>query len=199
MTTSAEPVHPGSPSAGPEQTEGRVRTVALPAMSLGFGTAAGLMMWRTASELAWVVARLEVLALVMLAVGMGLRSERIVALATGPALIGLLVGTVGRTEIAWGQALIIGCLWYLASEAALSSTEWSGGLQVAASVLQRRLLDVATVVLVGASVVVLGFAVAGWAPDRTITARVVVLVAVIAALGAGIRHLVTVDRADDEV
>ena len=178
---------------------GRVRTIALPIASLCLGAIAALIAWRTASDLAWIAARLEVLAVVLLAIGIGLRSEQVIALATGPALVGLLVGTVGRAEIAWGQALIVGCLWYLATEAALSSAEWSGGLRVSAGVLQRRVLDVATVVLVGSSVVALGFVIAGWAPDRTITARVVVLVVVIAALGAGIRHLVTVDRAGDRL
>ncbi len=187
----------GATADGPAGGDARARSLALPIVSLVLAVTAALVTWRGAEELAWVVARLEAVAVSVLVLGLGLRSERLVALATGPALAGLLVGTVGRDEIGWGQALIVGCLWYLATEAALSSVEWSGGIQVAASVVQRRLLDVATVMLAAVSVVVLGFAIAGWAPDRTIAARVVVLVAVVAALGAGIRHLVTVDRPGD--
>lgn len=195
-----------APDGAPEEaverspSTGRFRSLALPVVSLGLAAAAAFLVWQganTANELDWLVGRLEVGSVLVVAFGMGLRSERVVAFAAAPALVGLVVGATGSTDIAWGRALIVGCFWYLAIEAALSSIEWSGGLQVSVSAVQRRLLDVATVVFIGASTAVLGVAVAGWAPDRTIVARVVVLVAVLGALVAGVRHLATVDHPSD--
>ena len=171
---------------------GRTRTVALPAMSLGLAVIAAVITSQAAVDLEWLVIRLEVAAVALLVFGIGLRSERIVAFAAAPALIGLVVGATGSTEIAWGRALIVGCLWFLATEAALSAIEWSGRLQVSASVAQRRLLDVATVVLVGAGVGVVGLGVASWAPERSIAARIVVLAGVLGALLIGVRHLAAV-------
>lgn len=190
------------PEGAVERTSptGRFQSLALPVVSLGLAAAAAFLVWQgasTSNELDWLVGRLEVASVLAVAFGMGLRSERVVAFATAPALIGLVVGATGSTDIAWGRALIVGCLWYMAIEAALSSIEWSGGLQVSVSAIQRRLLDVATVVFIGASIGVLGVAVAGWAPDRTIVARVIVLVAVLGALVFGVRHLATVDRPTD--
>jgi hypothetical protein len=190
------------PSTTPAPSTGRLRSLALPVVSLGFAAAAALLIWRganEASELAWLVGRVEVASVLLVAFGMGVRSERVVAFATGPALIGLAIGTSGSSQIAWGRALIVGCLWYLATEAALTSIEWSGELQVSAGALQRRLADVSTVVLVGSSVAVLGVVAAGWAPDRSVTARVIVLAAVIGALVVGVRHLAaTQPSADSE-
>ncbi|MGI9614655.1 MAG: hypothetical protein ACR2QO_17215 [Acidimicrobiales bacterium] len=188
------------PAAERTPPTGRFRSLALPVVSLGLAAAAAFLVWQGASpanELDWLVGRLEAASVLVVAFGIGLRSERMVAFATAPALVGLVVGATGSIDIAWGRALIVGCLWYLAIEAALSSIEWSGGLQVSVSAIQRRMLDVATVVFIGASIGVLGVAVAGWAPDRTIVARAIVLVAVLAALVFGVRHLATVDRPSD--
>jgi len=171
-------------------------TMLLPAISLCLAAGSGLLVWRAANDFGGLVARLEIASVVFLAFGLGFRSERIVAFATAPALIGLVVGATGSTQIAWGSALIVGCLWYLAVEVALSSIEWSGGLQVSATVLQRRLLDVASVLLFGVAAALVGVLLAGWAPERTIAARVVVLVVVLGALVAGVRHLGSVDPAE---
>jgi hypothetical protein len=184
-------------ATGSDDARRRLRTLALPIISIAFAAAAASLVLRGATELGWLVSRLEVAAVVILVFGIGVRSERLAGFATAPALIGLVIGATGSAEIAWGRALIVGCLWYVATEAAVSSIEWSGGdVRVGASVLQRRLLDVATVVLLGASVGLLGVAVAGWAPDRTILARVVVLIAVLGALVAGVRHLASVEPGD---
>ena len=162
---------------------------ALPAVAIGLAVITAILVHRQSIANGWLVTRVEVVGVFALALGIALRSERLVASATAPVAIGLLAGAGAGSEVAWGSSLVVGFLWFLAFEAAIASIEWRAGWVIGPAVLHRRLLEVATVVALGSSVGLMGLFVATWAPERSILVRVALLTVVMTAMVAGSRHL----------
>jgi hypothetical protein len=158
------------------------------ALSLGLAAVVAFVVSLSATELGPIVWRLEVAALVVLVLGIGVGAERLVALATAPALGGAALAFATSSEVAWGRSLVVGCLWYLAVESALASVGRRDEADVSPAVRRARRHDVATVVAVtavaGAAVIVVG----AFAPTRTLVVRVAVSAAVVSALVLALRH-----------
>lgn len=172
--------------------------LALPVCSMAAAAVVLVVVVRAAESYEWLVLRLEVVAIFLLAIGIALRSERSVALATAPAMAGLVAGVVSSEGIAWAAALVAGCVWYVAAEAALASIEWGGSLRISTAVIQRRVLEVAVVVASGAAVGLSGLTIALVAPERSLLVRVVVLAAVVIGLLGALRHLLATNPATDD-
>ncbi len=157
--------------------------------SLVVAAAVGLLIVAGATEFERVVVRVEVGALVMFAVGVAFGSERLVAAATAPTLVAVVFAAGGGGEVAWGQAVVTGCLWYVAVELALASIEQRDSTVRSVAVMNRRAREVATVVAIGAAVGMAGLGVASLAPERTLLIRMAVALVVLSVITAGLRHL----------
>ena len=137
----------------------------------------------------WLSPRLALggLALYFISLAIGFRH------GVGFAAVPLLTAAAFSEEVAvaidWGRPLIIGCMWYVATELAWESITRRAGIDAAPAVARQRQREVATVVIV---TIVLGLgaaAVATLAPARTLLLRAVVIVLVAAALGAALTRL----------
>ncbi|MDH3682214.1 MAG: hypothetical protein OEV40_19960 [Acidimicrobiia bacterium] len=181
--------------------DGRLRQSApvrltMPVAALAAAALVVVIVGRSAETYPSLAIRVELVAVFLLALGIAVRSERAVAVATAPAMGGLIVATVGSDGIAWGASLLVGCLWYVAVEAGLASIEWGGGLRITPAVLQRRLQEVAVVVAAAAAVGLIGLLVASAAPERSLLVRILLLASVLAGLAAAARHLLAADPPD---
>ena len=163
----------------------------LPAVAaLLVATAVVIIVALSAVSLGPVVVRLEILAVIVLALGIAFGVERVVALATAPALGGAMLAMAASEDLLWGRSLVIGCLWYLAVEMALASVEQRNGTERTPAVSRRRIYEVAMVVAIAAAVGAGGLLVASIAPARTLVIQVLVSLALLAALLGAVRHLI---------
>lgn len=145
-----------------------------------------------------LVFRLEVVAWVVLAVGVVLGVEWLVATAAVPALAGAVLTVLAAPQVPWVEPLVIGCLWYLGVEVALGSIEWRDGIPRSGGAIWvpvNRLAQVmAATGLTGLTVVVLGSV----APDRTLVARGGAMALMVAALIWARRWLHRSDFREDQ-
>ena len=125
----------------------------------------------------------------MLAFGVIVGSRTAVGLATPPALGAALVAMQQSTGHAWGRTLLVGLLWYLASEAAWASVSARDAVDRHPGVGRQRLGEVATVVAVSAGVAAVGASLAAVAPARTAVVKGLAVAAVLVALALAARHL----------
>jgi len=150
-------------------------------------TAAAAVAVVSADELAVIVLQFSVLAVALLTVGVFAGSGRVVAAASLPFLVGAVVG-LNRDEH-WGPALVVGLLWYGASETAWISIETRIDGERSPAVGRLRTREVATVVVLAATIGLTAFALAGAAPTRTLLIKAVVVAGVLAGLTAASRPL----------
>lgn len=152
----------------------------------------------TAVTFGWVVLRVELIAVAVLAAGVAVGAERAVAAAPLPALGGVMIGAGGGGSVAWGWSIVIGCAWYVAVELGLASIDVRDGAQRTAALALRRGREISTVVAVATGVGMAGLLLTSYAPQRTLALRAVTLAALIMALGWGLRHLTaTADPSTD--
>ncbi len=161
----------------------------LPLVAIGLAILVAIVISRAAKGFEPAVLRFEIGAVFLLGAGIAVQSEKLVAFATGPAIVGLLLGILDSDDVVWGSSLLAGCLWYLATEAALSSIELGDGLAVSASVVHRRSFEVASVVSLAAVIGVVSLAGASLAPDRSVLVQVLLLAFVLIGLVIAGRHL----------
>lgn len=146
----------------------------------------------------WLATRLAVGGVLILGFALLVGSTSFVGLATVPILAGATVGLDRPEGHAWGQTLVLGLLWYVATELAWGSIEQRDATVRSPAVDQLRIREVATVVAV---TVVVGSAAAGLAalaPVRTVVVRILAIVAVLACVVAVGRVLADRIRTDPE-
>jgi hypothetical protein len=157
-----------------------------PAAVAGVVVAAATSLWliRTGETWLWLSPRLVLagLALYVLSVGMGL--QRGIGCAAVPVLTAAVFSEDVTGGIDWGRPLIIGCMWYVASELGWESIERSD-IVASRAVGSQRQREVATVVIVTIVIGLLAAGAATFAPTR----RAFAVVAVVAALGAALNRL----------
>lgn len=141
------------------------------------------------SSFAWGVVRLSWLAVLVLAGGAIIGSERLVASSAAPMLAGLLLANSEQGQVAWGESLVVGCAWFVAVEAALASIEGRGGLTPDSSVITRRVVEVATVIALAAAVGLVGLVAQSFAPERSLLVRAAVASGVLVVLFSVVRRL----------
>jgi hypothetical protein len=161
-----------------------------PAAVAGVVVAAATSLWliRTGETWLWLSPRLVLagLALYVLSVGMGL--QRGIGCAAVPVLTAAVFSEDVTGGIDWGRPLIIGCMWYVASELGWESIERSD-IVASRAVGSQRQREVATVVIVTIAIGLLAAGAATFAPTRTLLLRAFAVVAVVAALGAALNRL----------
>lgn len=143
----------------------------------------------SATNVIWLANRATIAGVVILTLGVLSGSERVVGLASLPFLAGAIAGSRPEDSAAWTAPLIIGVLWYLATELAWHSIEQRDGVVRTAAIKRGRRQEIATVVIV-ALLVGLGGALLGtYAPTRTLFLRIVLIGSVLAAMGIAVRQM----------
>lgn len=161
--------------------------LSLAALTVAALSAVLIILW--AVNIEWLAARLGVAGLLILAVGVLLGSTGLVGFATLPALAGATIGLDRPQGHAWGQALLIAVLWYVAVELAWAAIERRDGTERSPAVARLRVREVATVVAVVVVVGVAGSLLTTLAPVRTVPVRALAVVAVLGGVVAVGRHL----------
>jgi hypothetical protein len=157
--------------------------------SVALAGLAAVLVARNTSSFDWAVVRLSWLAVLILAGGATIGSERLVASSAVPVLAGLLLADSGQGQVAWAESLVVGCVWFVAVETALASIEGRVGLTADPLVITRRVVEVATVVALAIAVGLVGLAVESIAPDRSLLVRVAVASVVLVVLFSVARQL----------
>jgi hypothetical protein len=157
--------------------------------SVALAGLAAVLVARNTSSFDWAVVRLSWLAVLILAGGATIGSERLVASSAVPVLAGLLLADSGQGQVAWAESLVVGCVWFVAVETALGSVEGRGGLTRDPSVITRRVVEVATVVALATAVGLVGLAVGSFAPERSLLVRAAVASLVLVVLFSAARRL----------
>ncbi len=160
---------------------------ALVAAAAAIGSAA--MMVVVATDNRQVVWRLAAAAVIGLCFAVLAGIERLVAAAAAPALMAVVLGSWTVGSVAWGWSILIGCGWYVATEAALASIEHRDGSRRSPALLLRRRREIATIVAAATASGVGALALSEAAPDRTVFVRAVAIVGILIALFAAGRQL----------
>jgi len=163
---------------------GTAALVSLASASLAVAVAIG-----AAGSLRPVVLRIELGAVFLLVLGIGVGSERVIALATAPALIGAVLALSESDRLTSSRAIIIACTWYVAVESGLASVERRTGAERTQAVGRQRTREVATVAAAAAIVGAVGAAFSSLAPERTVMVRAAVVTLVVLGLVLAIRAL----------
>ncbi len=156
------------------------RSLAIAALLTGLVTALLTTQWSVTAG--WLAARLAIAGAITLAVGLLAGSNGLIGLSTLPALAGPTIGLDRPEGHAWGQVLLIGVLWYLATELAWASIEARGDTRRSQAVTRLRIREVATVVAVAVAVGVAGTVLASAAPVRTAIVRAMAVAAILAGV-----------------
>ncbi|MGF1600040.1 MAG: hypothetical protein ACFCVK_24550 [Acidimicrobiales bacterium] len=167
----------------------RARLVLVPGWPAGVAApvvaaASTVITIHAAVSLDWLVARIGVVAVSLLAIGVAVGSERLAATAVVPGLAGLVIGAGSPDRVAGVAALTIGCGWFLALELALASIERRSGAVPTAAARAVRRREVATVLVVALVVGGTGMALATTVPERSLTVRAAIAAAVVLAAWA---------------
>ena len=157
--------------------------------SLALAGLAATLVAHDSSSFDWAVVRLSCVAVLTLAAGATVGSERLVASSATPMLAGLLLADSGQGQVAWAESLVVGCVWFVAVETTLASIESRGGLALDPSVITRRVVEVATVVALATAVGLIGLTVGSFAPERSLLARTTVASVVLGVLFSVARRL----------
>ncbi len=161
--------------------------LSLAALAAAALTALLIGLW--AVNIEWLAIRLGVAGAVVLAAGLLVGSSGLVGLATLPALAGAVIGLDRPEGHAWGRALLLAVLWYVAVELAWAAIERRDGTRRTPAVDRLRVQEVATVVTVVVVVGVAGSLLTTVAPVRTVPVRGLAVLAVLAGVVAIGRHL----------
>ncbi len=167
------------------ETDGWMQTVA----SLLVGAAVAAIVAVSAWSNVEIAGRLAIIAVVILALALVVGSAWLVGAASIPLLAAALISSGSQSEPAWIQTLLVGCLWYVALELAWDAIDRRAGGPLDGLVARVRIHEVSTVVVVAFGVGVVGLVATEVAPDRDLIAQAPILVGLLLALGAAIRHL----------
>lgn len=165
--------------------------------SIALAGLAAILVARNTSSFDWAVIRLSWLAVLILAAGATIGSERLVASSALPVLTGLLLADSGQGQVVWTESLVVGCVWFVAVETALASIEGRGGLTPDTSVVARRVVEVATVVALATAVGLVGLTVGSFAPERSLLVRAALATVVLVVLFSAVRRLSDHSRLSD--
>lgn len=160
---------------------------ALVAMATAIGSSATMIVVATDNRQA--VGRFCAAAVLLLGFALLAGIERLVAAAAAPALVAVVLGSWTVDSVAWGWSILIGCGWYVATEAALGSIEQRDGAQRSPALLLRRRREIASIVAAATMAGVGALALSAAAPDRTVFVRAIAIVSLLAALFVAGRHL----------
>ncbi|MEM9565975.1 MAG: hypothetical protein AAGA93_25365 [Actinomycetota bacterium] len=156
----------------------------LAAVALVTGLAATVLTTQWSVTAGWLATRLAIGGALALAFGLLAGSNGLIGLAALPALAGPTIGLDRPEGHAWGQVLLIGLLWYLATELAWASVDTRGDTRRSPAVNRLRIREVATVVAVAVAVGVAGTLLASAAPVRTAVVRALAVAAILAGVVA---------------
>ncbi len=134
--------------------------------------------------------RLAIVGAVVFVIALALGSARLVGAASLPVLGSALASSAGAGDPAWVRSIVLGCLWYVAVELAWASIECRDGAQRGTALDIRRINEVASIVVISLAVTMSAYAASSFDVSRTLARQVLLIVAVIAALGLAIRHVV---------
>lgn len=158
--------------------------------ALGVATVTALIIATSAEADDPLTGRLVVAGVVLFAMALAFGSARIVGATSFLVLGSALAGSATADNPAWVQSIIVGCLWYVAVELAWDSIERRDGAERAMTLDLRRLNEITTIVVAALAVTVSAYAASSLETPRTFFRQAVLIVALIAALGIAIRHLV---------
>ena len=143
----------------------------------------------SADDLAVIVFQFSMVAMVLFVVGVLAGSERGVAVASLPFLAGAALALDDPDED-WSRALVVGLLWYVASELAWASIETRDDVDRSPAIGRRRTREVATIVVTAAGIGLAAIVLAQAAPTRTLVVKGAVVIAMVVGLAAAARALV---------
>lgn len=163
-------------------------------ISIALAGLGAIIVARNTSEFEWAVVRLAWLAVLIFAGAAAIGSERLVASSAIPVLVGLLLTDNGQGQAASVEALVVGCIWFIAVETALASIEGRGGLTPDPSVITRRVTELTTVIALATAVGLIALSVESFAPERSLLLRAAVALVVLVVLFSAARHLSDHDK-----
>lgn len=161
--------------------QGAVATVAA-------GATAALIALSSAGRLGFA-GRLAVAAAILFVVALLIGSARAIGLTTLPMLGAAIAAFSAATQQLWIQSIVIGILWYIASESAWDAIERRGGANRSPALNNRRAFEVSTVVTISLTITSVGFLASNIAPTRTLLTVGLVVVGLFVALGLATRHV----------
>lgn len=133
--------------------------------------------------------RLAASAVMFFVVALVLGSGRGVGLATLPMLVAAVAALSAATQPLWTRSILIGILWYVASELAWDAIERRSGASRSPELNYRRSFEVSTVVAVALTITTSGFLASRLAPTRTLLSVGVVVFGLFIAIGMATRHV----------
>jgi hypothetical protein len=140
--------------------------------------------------------KLAAAAVVLFAIALLAGSARAIGVTT-LAMLGAAIAAFAATgQSMWIRAILIGSLWYVASELAWDAIERRSGAIRTRTLDARRAFEVSTVVTIALAIAAAGFAASSLAPTRTLLSVGVVVGGLFVGLAAATRHI---GRAGPEV
>jgi hypothetical protein len=133
--------------------------------------------------------RLAAGAVVIFALGLVLGSARTIGLTTLPMLGAALAAPATAGSPMWLRSMIIGILWYIASELAWDAIERRDGAKRSATLDFRRAFEVSTVATVALAITAAGFVASNLAPTRTLLSVGFVIGGLYVGLSLATRHV----------
>ena len=133
--------------------------------------------------------RLSTLGVTLFAIALLVGSRRFVGLTTVPVLGGALIASAVAAEPAWHRSIALGCLWYVAVELGWEAIERRDGAERTSAYDNRRIHEIATVVLLSLATTTGGFLFSFLAPVRTMAVVGLVFVVLLTAMSRATRHL----------
>lgn len=158
-------------------------------VALALTAVTAVLVERWSVQAPWLALRGALGSVLLVTAGLAIGSSSLIGLASVPLLAAAAVGIDRPTGHAWGQALVLAVLWYLACEAAWASIEARSDTVRSPAIGRQRVREIAVVAVTSILVGVAGIALASMAPVRTATVRAVAVAIVLVGLAALGRHL----------
>jgi len=117
-----------------------------------------------------IAARLAISGLVLVALALAVGSPVLVGGSTLPMLGAALVASGSASQPTWVRSIVLGCLWYVAAELAWESIERREGVECTPAFNDRRVNEIANVVVLALCATTAGFAMSSFAPTRSVVA-----------------------------
>lgn len=165
--------------------QGAAQTVAAILLAAGFT----VVVLESQAEQTLVGARVTVMGAAFFVAALLIGSTRLVGLATLPALGGAFLALAAGPEPAWVRSILLGCLWYAATETAWDAIERRDGATRLRAFSARRINEVATVVTVAVGFSAFAFALSALAPTRNLFTVGIAILVVLIGLAAATRLL----------
>jgi len=118
-----------------------------------------------------------------------LGSARAISLTTLPMLGAAIAAFSATGQTMWIRSIVIGILWYVASELAWDAIERRGGATRSPAIENRRAFEVSTVATIALAITAVGFLASNLAPTRTLLTVGLVVLGLFVALGMATRHV----------